>query len=235
VTLSTPIQLQSLSEQAFEKLMNAIVRGEIEPGERISEAQVARQLGISRGPLREALGRLEGLKLVERKPRIGVSVIGLSEDDLDELFTVREALEGMACRLAATSLSDDEIERLRRLLAHHQESEGLRQGTGYYQGSADEDFHFRIVRASGNGRLIKGLCDDLYYQLRIYRYRSSVAPGRAVAAFQEHLQIVEALAARDPDRAEAAMRRHIANARANLVWRDAGVAARGRRSSQARA
>jgi DNA-binding GntR family transcriptional regulator len=230
LSLSTPIRLQSLADHAFEKLVNAIVRGEIGPGERISEAQVARQLGISRGPLREALGRLEGRKLVERKPRIGVSVVGLSKDDLDELFTVREALEGMACRLAATRLGDDEIDRLRRLLARHQETEGLRRGTGYYQGSADEDFHFRIVRGSGSGRLIASLCDELYYQVRIYRYRSSMTPGRAAAAFEEHQQIVEALAARDPDRAEAAMRRHVANARANLVWRSEDTPAKARKA-----
>jgi DNA-binding GntR family transcriptional regulator len=133
---------------------------------------------------------------------------------------MREALEGMACRLAATTMSDQEIAVLSALLEEHGRSKGVRTGSDYYQGSANEDFHFRIVRSSDNTRLIKALCEDLYYQIRIYRYRSSVSPGRARAAFDKHKAIVKALRARDPDRAEAAMRKHISHAQANLVLVD---------------
>lgn len=224
MSLSEPIVNQTLAAQAFDKLVNAIVRGELEPGARISEVQVAQRLGISRGPLREALGRLEG-KLVQRTPHVGVQVISLSRADLVELFVMREALEGMACRLAATAMSEKDLDDLQRLLDAHGAREGVRRGTGYYQHASDDDFHFRIVRGSRNRKLAAFLGDDLYHQLRVYRYRSSLAPGRAQAAFAEHCAIVEALRARDPDRAEAAMRAHIANARANLQWRDEGTAA----------
>lgn len=217
----SPIKPQSsLVDQAFHKLVEAICRGHFEPGEAISEVQIAKGLGISRGPLREAMNRLEARNLVERRPRFGVQVVRLSQKDLAELFTMREALEGMACRLAATAMSDQEITALSALLEEHGRSKGVRTGSNYYQGSADEDFHFRIVRGSGNTKLIKALCDDLYYQIRIYRYRSSVSPGRAYAALDEHKAIVKALLARDPDRAEAAMRKHIAHAKANLVLAD---------------
>jgi DNA-binding GntR family transcriptional regulator len=217
----SPIKPQSsLTDQAFHKLAEAISRGDFEPGQAISEVQIAKQLGISRGPLREAMNRLEARNLVERRPRFGVQVVRLSQKDLAELFTMREALEGLACRLAATSMSDQEIAALSALLEEHGRSKGVRTGSDYYQGSANEDFHFRIVRGSGNTRLIKALCEDLYYQIRIYRYRSSVSPGRAHAAFDEHKAIVKALRARDPDRAEAAMRNHISHAQANLVLPD---------------
>lgn len=217
----SPIEPQSsLADQAFQKLVEAISRGDFEPGQAIKEVRIAKQLGISRGPLREAMNRLEARNLVERRARFGVHIVRLSQKDLAELFTVREALEGMACRLAATSMSDQEIDALSNLLEEHGRSKGLRTGSDYYQGSADEDFHFRIVRGSSNTRLIKALCEDLYYQIRIYRYRSSVSPGRAHAAFEEHKAIVQALRARDPNRAEAAMRKHISNAQANLVLAD---------------
>lgn len=221
MTTLSPIQPQSsLADQAFQKLVEAICRGDFEPGEAVSEVQIAKGLGISRGPLREAMNRLEARNLVERKPRFGVQIVSLSQKDLAELFTMRQALEGMACRLAATAMSDQEIAALSALLEEHGRSRGVRTGANYYQGSADEDFHFRIVRGSGNTRLIKALCEDLYYQIRIYRYRSSVSPGRAHAALDEHKAIVRALQARDPDRAEAAMRKHIAHAQANLVLAD---------------
>lgn len=207
-------------DQAFQKIVTAISRGDFSPGEFIKEARIAKQLGISRGPLREAMNRLEGRNLVERRPRLGVQVVSLSHRDLVELFTMREALEGMACRLAASLMSDKEIDQLAKLLEQHSRSKGVRSGSGYYQGAADEDFHFRIVRGSGSGRLVKALCDELYYQIRIYRYRSSVRPGRAIAALEEHRMIVEALRARDPDRAEATMRKHVSAALANLVWTD---------------
>src|SRR4051794_19411623 len=99
-----PIARGSLADEAFGKIVEAITAGDFKPGGRIAEAALARQLGISRGPLREALGRFEG-RLVERKPHVGVKVIDLSDKDLVELFAVREALEGMACRLAAMTAS----------------------------------------------------------------------------------------------------------------------------------
>lgn len=220
----TAIEPQSsLADRAFQKIVAAISRGEFEPGEFIKEARIAKQLGISRGPLREAMNRLEGRNLVERRPRLGVQVISLSQPDLEELFIMREALEGMACRQAASAMSNEALDQLSNLLEEHGRSEGLRTGADYYQGSSNEDFHFRIVRGSGNNRLIKALCDELYYQVRIYRYRSSARPGRARKALEEHRRIVEALRSRDPDRAEAAMREHIANARINLIWTEKEV------------
>src|SRR6187401_2211972 len=97
----------TIAGEALNKIIEAIITGELKRGERIPEAQIARQLGISRGPLREALRRLEN-RLVTRMPRVGVSVIQITEKDLEELFAVREALEGFACRAAAERITDDE-------------------------------------------------------------------------------------------------------------------------------
>ncbi len=211
-----PIAITSLAGEAFGKLIQAITSGEFETGQKLSEAALARQLGISRGPLREALGRLEG-RLVMRTPRLGVRVIDFTREDLEQLFLVREALEGMAARLAAERMTIGEQRQLRDLLAHHASQPELAAGSAYYQRSRDEDFHFTIVRAARCERLEQMLLNELYYQLRLQRLRSSTRPGRAQQALSEHREIVDALASRNPDAAEGTMRHHIRNARMSAL------------------
>lgn len=211
--LNDKVQPQSLVDIVAERLEAAIISGKLEPGAKLSEQGLASSLGVSRGPLREAIRRLEGRKLLERTPNIGVRVAQLSLKDLNDILQAREALEGMAAGLAATRMSDAEIEALTSLLASHGKQKSVVEGKGYYQDSKDFDFHFRIVSGSGNERLVQILTGDLYYLLRIYRYRSSTKPGRAKAALAEHKAIVAALRKRDPEAAEAAMRKHLRNAR----------------------
>lgn len=214
-----PVEAQSLVDIIARRLESAIFNGELAPGTKLSEQGLAKSMGVSRGPLREAIRRLEGRKLIERTPNIGARVAQLSDRDLHDILVVREALEGMACRCAAERMSDDEIVALRSLLAEHARQESLRDGKGYYQESHDFDFHFRIIKASRNERLVSMLCNDLYDLLRVYRYKSSTRPGRALDAFEEHRAIVDALEARDPDRAEAAMRLHLGKARVHIEQR----------------
>lgn len=227
--LDSKVQAQSLVDIVAARIEDAIINGTLEPGSRLSEQALASSLGVSRGPLREAIRRLEGRKLLERTPNIGVRVAELSLADLNELLQVREAMEGLACALAATNMSDADIAHLRELLKTHEKQKSVREGTGYYQESKDYDFHFRIVTGSGNQRLIQMLLGDLYYLLRVYRYRSSTKPGRAKQALKEHKAIVAALAKRDPEAAEQAMRAHLRNARryveAQLAAEQTGVEA----------
>ena len=90
----------TLTDQIFRKIQTAIVSGDIAPGTKISEPELARVYGISRGPLREAIHRLEGQKLVERTAHVGARVVSLSHQQLFELYQIRETLEGLACRLS---------------------------------------------------------------------------------------------------------------------------------------
>ena len=211
--METKIEPVSLVDTVTKRLEAAIINGQLAPGERIREQVLAVEMGISRGPLREAIRRLEGRRLLERTAHIGVRVAELSPQKLDELLTVREALEGMACRLAAERITDEEVDQLRALLDSHAELKDVSSGAGYYQKSGDFDFHFRIAKASDNGFLIAMITGDLYDLLRIYRFKSSTMQGRAGAALDEHRNIVEALRRHDPDGAEAAMRAHLRNAR----------------------
>ncbi|WP_417255032.1 GntR family transcriptional regulator [Celeribacter sp.] len=213
---STISPAPSLADQAFAALVDAISNGELEPGSRIKEAEIARNLGISRGPLREALSRLESNGLVERKTNLGVSVTSLSIEDLDDLFKMREALEGQACGLAAERMTPLDITHLEEMLERHADTTAQ---TGHYkQMTADDDFHFFIIEKSGSRRLFRALCNDLYQQVRMYRHRSSSNLIRSETALTEHADIIRALASGNRRKAEDAMRLHISNARENVLW-----------------
>jgi DNA-binding GntR family transcriptional regulator len=213
------IRPQSLVDSATERLETAIMEGHLEPGTRLSEQALATEFGISRGPLREAIRRLEGQNLLERTPNIGVTVARLSDAELYDLLLVREALEGMACRLSAEAMTDREILELHGLLDEHESHQDVKTGAGYYQEPSDFDFHYRIAKGSHNERLFTMLSGGLYRLLRVYRYKSSRDTGRTADAFKEHRAIVTAIAKRDPDAAEKAMRDHLRHARDRLKER----------------
>jgi DNA-binding GntR family transcriptional regulator len=214
--MNSTVNRQTFAAQVFDMAVDAIVRGDFPSGSSISEAEIAARFGVSRAPAREALLRLGEKGLVVRRPHVGAHVIEFTRDDLIELFAIREALEGMACRLAAERISDEELARLDAALQSHSATPDLASGRSYFQSGGDQDFHFGIARASGNLRLERHLCDDLYHLLRVYRFRSSTRSGRAQQALAEHHAILDALKARDPDRAEAAMRHHIQQSKMNI-------------------
>jgi len=213
---ATP-SIRTLAERVFHQLQGAIVRGELVPGSKITEPGLAATYGISRGPLREAMRRLEAHRLIERVPHVGARVVKLTMPELLELFDVREALESMAARLAAIHMTPEEIAGLRDVLAVHEGQDDLQRGEAYYQREGDLDFHYRIVKGSHNRMLINLLCDDLYYLVRLYRTQFSASGARPHKAFVEHHRIVDAIEAGDAELAELLMRRHVAASRANVV------------------
>lgn len=210
------VESRTLADRVCKEIITAIVKGEIPSGQKISEAELAKTYGISRGPLREAIRRLEGLRLIERKPHVGARVVKLSVKELLEIYRVREALEGMACRLAAEKMSKTEIVRLRKILDLHEEGIAEQEGQAYFQKEGDLDFHFRIVMNSGNAKLQELLAADLYHLVRMYRYQFSLSSSRPVKALREHHQILDAIESRDPELAELLMRRHVSASRRNI-------------------
>ncbi|EKF9274497.1 GntR family transcriptional regulator [Vibrio cholerae] len=201
------------SENLTEYLIEAIVEGQLAPGSKISEPELAKQFQVSRGPLREALMRVEGLGLIERIPHIGARVIQLSPTKLVELYAVREALEGMAARLAARNITEIELAGLESLLSTHSTHIDQVEGASYFHQQGDFDFHYRIIQASRNQQLIGLLCDELYHLLRMYRYQSQRSHSRPVEALEEHKFILRAIRQRDEELAEMLMRRHISRSR----------------------
>src|SRR3954468_24747881 len=132
----------TLAERLFRELGEAIVRGDLAPGSKISEPSLARRYGVSRGPLREALHRLQERKLITRSANQGARVVQLSAQGLAEIFTVREALEGIAAREAATKATPEEREALTQALLRHRAELPGTDGPNRPKLTANRDFHF---------------------------------------------------------------------------------------------
>ncbi|MGM0569663.1 GntR family transcriptional regulator [Marinobacter sp.] len=215
--MNAPITLtQTRADEAFDCLQTAIVKGELAPGEKIGELDLCERFNLTRGPVREALGRLESRGLLVRRPHAGVRVVSVSAAELLELYRIREVMEGLAARQAAERMTDDEIADLQATLDSHEAMIEEARGQAYYQAEGDYDFHHRIATGSRNTKLAQMLLGDLYYMVRMYRYRLSTSSGRPHRALGEHRRIVEAIAQRDGELAEFLMKRHINAARQNI-------------------
>ncbi|MDX1442347.1 MAG: GntR family transcriptional regulator [Gammaproteobacteria bacterium] len=211
--------MKTLADRVFARLQDDIVQGLLPPGSKLGETELANRYGVSRGPLREAIRRLESRKLVERVPHAGARVALLKESDLVEIYRVREALEGMAARLAAENMTDAEIAGLTELLAQHERQPGVQDDTEYFQREGDVDFHYRVIQGSHNATLIDLLIGEMYHRVRMYRYQVATAANRPQKALAEHRRILEAIESRDGEMAELLMRRHISRARQTLESR----------------
>ena len=204
------------SDRLLLAIQQAIVEGEIPAGSKISETDLAKRFAVSRAPLREALARLERCHLIERIPNAGARVVTLTPQKLISLYQLREELEGLACRLAAENMADQEIAQLSALLDEHLRSQRVREGESYYQEAGDLDFHYRIILGSKNPYLINILCDELYFLVRMYRVQLGMNGPRVSRAFDEHKAIINAIANRDGELADLLMRRHIGASRQNI-------------------
>ena len=202
------------ADKIFLQLRQDIVEGVIFSGSKLSETELSTNYGVSRAVIREAINRLESCHLVERKANIGARVVAITLEGLLELYQVREALEGMAARLAASNMTDLEISDLNALLNSHFKT--VQSGETYYQEAGDVDFHYRIALGSKNSHLISVLIDSNYHLIRMYRVQLGMAGARVTTAFDEHKHIVEAISNRDAELAEMLMRRHILYTKNNL-------------------
>lgn len=205
----------TLSGQTTIALREAIVTGQILPGEKLNEPKLAKQHSVSRGPLREAIRRLVSMGLVEHKPHVGASVIPLEVNRVIELYEVREALEGMAASLAATHMSEEGIGELKQLLELHRQHYQDNSGE-YMQAEGDFDFHYLIIKGSGNALLTQQLCNELYHLIRMFRFQTSRFKARSNRALVEHEQLIYAIENRDAALAEMLMRRHISRAKESI-------------------
>ncbi len=218
MALANPTQQIAITtaDKVFEQIQNEIVEGVIAAGSKISEPELSKRFQISRSTLREALNRLEKCHLIERKANVGSRVVQCTIEGLLEIYIVREALEGMACRQAALNMSDQDIEEMQAILLEHAKDKDLQDGIAYYQEEGDLDFHYKVILGSHNQQLITLLCGQLYHLVRMYRCQFGMNSPRATRAFDEHSRIIEAIADRDGELAEILMRRHIAASRKNI-------------------
>lgn len=213
----TPIDLNSykpLRELVFETVREAIITGQLPPGERIMEIQLAEELGVSRTPVREAIRKLELEGLVAIIPRRGAYVAGFSLKDIIEVFEIRGALEGLAAALAAERITDAELDKLERHLVKAAELIGRADLEGMVE--IDTGFHSLLYEASRNKRLAN-IISNLREQIQRFRQTSLSFPGRMKIALEEHRKIVEAVSARNPELARELAQEHIENAENSIM------------------
>lgn len=203
----------TLKEHAYSRLRAEILNGLIAPGAGLQEADLSQRLGISRTPLREAICRLAEEGLVEVLPYRGARVIRLDNDHLDDLFQVREIVEGLAARLAATRMSKQDVAKSRRSLKVRLRETDRR--TSVYR-APTLDFHQELLRASGN-RLLIDIAGRLYARLSLARAVSGAFRERAADAAREHLAVLDSIARREADAAERLTRRHVRRSHENLL------------------
>ena len=206
---------KTLSGLTTTALREAIITGQIPAGEKLNEPRLAEQFNVSRGPLREAIRRLVAMRLVRHIPNQGATVVTLELDSIMELYEVREALEGKAAALAARNMSDQDIAMLHQLLDVHQRHYDSNSGE-YMQVEGDFDFHYLIIKGSGNELLTNQLCNELYHLIRMFRFQTSRVKTRSNRALTEHWQIIDAIEQRDQQMAELVMRSHIARAKESI-------------------
>jgi DNA-binding GntR family transcriptional regulator len=200
---SSPWRPAPLRDRVYEALEELIIYGALAPGEHLVEAEIAKQLGVSRIPVREGLQLLARDGWIDLRPRQGAFVHQPEVSEVDDVFSVRTLLEVESTKLAASKATEDSIHDLREIqqtgttaLARADERELV---------MLNSQFHTRITRMGGNEVL-----EELIARLdkRIRWFFAPVVRSRGSSSWKEHLEIVEAIAARDPERASQAMRKH---------------------------
>ncbi|GHF74211.1 GntR family transcriptional regulator [Seohaeicola zhoushanensis] len=208
MTLGIQIPRVSLHDQIVEHLREAIISGDLAPGDKVNERELCDRLGVSRTPLREAIKVLSNEGLIRLTPRYGATVAPLTLDDLDEVFPIMGALEALAGELACASIEDAEIAEVERL--HHRMVEHYRKGEMKPYFECNQAIHEVILVAARNATLsatMRGLAG----RVRRARYLANMSPERWAKAVAEHEEILAALKARDAARLGAVLRGHLVN------------------------
>lgn len=197
-------QYASRSELVYKELREAIEQGELKPGDRVMEVEVAEWLKVSRTPVRDALRRLESEGVLALEPRNGLVVASLDRQAMLELYAMREVLEGTAARLCARHASDFELTELEELIKIEEKLRGNFEELARH----NRRFHEAVHRGAHNRYLEKSL-NAVNDSMWLLGKSQMLLPQRAKTAASEHRELAAALFKRDPDAAEEAARRHV--------------------------
>lgn len=197
-----------LRDVVFHTLRQAILKGELEPGERLMEIRLAKRLGVSRTPIREAIRKLELEGLVIMIPRKGAEVAGITEKNLRDVLEVRRSLEELAIELAVKRMDESGITRLEEARIGFREA--LNSNDMIRIAQADERFHDAIYAGTDNEKLIQ-LLNNLRDQMYRYRLEYIKDTGKRQIIMDEHENILNAVKTRDVELGKRAMREHIDN------------------------
>lgn len=197
-----------LRDVVFNTLRQAILRGELKPGERLMEIQLANKLGVSRTPIREAIRKLELEGLVLMIPRRGAEVAEITEKSLRDVLEVREALEVLSVQLACDNITEEQVEEMKDAAQAFRDV--LKSGDVTKIAEADVHFHDVIAEATGNQKLIQ-LLNNLREQM--YRYRVEYLKNQDTypQLLEEHEGLMKAIEAGEKEEADRIVRQHIDN------------------------
>ena len=197
-----------LRDVVFNTLRQAILKGELKPGERLMEIALAERLGVSRTPIREAMRKLEQEGLVVMIPRRGAQVANITEKDLNDVLEVRIALENVAIKKACARMTEEEMRRL--WLAAKEFEHTIAEGNLVKLAEADVAFHEVIYQASDNKRLIEVL-NNMREQIYRYRVEYLKNENNYPTLMKEHKDIVEGLVRKNKMQVTATMHQHVKN------------------------
>ena len=211
-----PITTQTLSNELTSTLRDGIITGQIAQGSKLSETKLAKELDVSRGPLREAIRRLEGMNLIEHIPQQGARVVEINLNLILQIHDTREALESKAAALAAVNMSSKDIDQLHREI--DTQSKFMQENTGI-PAESDYAFHEMVIKGSKNNIIERTLLHELYNLIKMFRYQNEFARTSTTNALIEHRQIAYAIEQRDAELAEVTMHRHCARSRERIKRR----------------
>lgn len=194
---------QTLREKILETIRDAILKGTMKPGERVSEPDLAERFGISRTPIREAFRQLESEGYLQVVPRKGAVVASLSERDIEEFYAIKIILEGFAARMAAEKLTEKELERLESINERLQQIAKEGDVKNFFR--VHNEFHEVFIKASGNEKLLE-MINQLVMRFKRLRLASLSLPGRMDISVEEHRNMIEAFKDHDGDRADSLVR-----------------------------
>ena len=195
---------QTLREKILETIRDAILKGALKPGEKVAEPELAERFGISRTPIREAFRQLESEGYLTVIPRKGAVVAALSEKDVDEFYAIKSILEGYAAELAATRLSQKEIEKLQAINEKLRNLAAEGDVKNFYR--AHNEFHDLFIKAADNQKLAE-LIQQLGMKFLRLRMASLSAPGRMNISVAEHERLIEAFKMQDGHLAESLVKK----------------------------
>ena len=197
-----------LRDVVFNTLRQAILTGDLKPGERLMEIHLANKLGVSRTPIREAIRKLELEGLVTMIPRRGAEVAQITEKSMNDVLEVRRAMDALCVELACDRISEEELAELKG--ACDAFAEAVKGGDIKVIAKADVALHDIIVQATGNRRLVQ-LINNLSEQMYRYRFEYLKDASRHQNLIEEHRMIYEGIVKRDREAASQAAKLHIDN------------------------
>lgn len=206
----------SIADQIFEQLERDILTGKYPRGEVLSELRLSSELGVSRTPIREAIRRLEQEKILEDSSR-GAVVVGISREDMLDMYEIRLRVEGLAARRAAERIGEAELKEMQEVLELQSFYISKPEGDNADQiKNLDSRFHELLYKSSGS-KAFQDTLTSMHKKMTKYRKASVSKHSRAVESLQEHRAILEALSAHDAEKAERLTVEHVKNARNSMA------------------